>query len=250
MVAVVFAHTTQDKIETLMSFVAQSFPNIHSLLYVVNQKKNDTLFDQTVHLYAGRDHIFERMPRFHSSADPLKFKICLKSFYQTNSYQAYELYKRVAEFADLKGHEIVYDLYTGTGTIALFLAHQAKRVIGIEYIETAIQDAQYNAEANHVTNTKFYVGDMKDILNQSFVDENGKPDVVIVDPPRAGMHDNVLKCLLEIAAEKLIYVSCNPSTQARDLLILAEKYTVERIQPVDMFPHTQHVENIVLFIRK
>ena len=160
------------------------------------------------------------------------------------------MYIRVAEFADLKGHEIVYDLYTGTGTIALFLAHQAKRVIGIEYIETAIQDAQYNAEANHVTNTKFYVGDMKDILNQSFVDENGKPDVVIVDPPRAGMHDNVLKCLLEIAAEKLIYVSCNPSTQARDLLILAEKYTVERIQPVDMFPHTQHVENIVLFIRK
>lgn len=250
MVAVVFAHTIQSKIDQLMEFIKTRFSMIHSLLYIVNQKKNDTLFDQKVELYSGRDHIFESMPRFCSSADPLKFKICLKSFYQTNSYQAHELYKRVAQFADLKGHEIVYDLYTGTGTIALFLAHQAKRVIGVEYIETAIADARHNAETNDITNATFYVGDMKDILNTKFVDDNGKPDVIIVDPPRAGMHDNVVQCLLDIAAQKIIYVSCNPSTQARDLLILKEHYHVECIQPVDMFPHTQHVENVVLLLKK
>jgi len=239
MVVVIFAYIEQEKIDAMMAYLETEFPEITSLLYVVNQKKNDTIFDQEVIRYAGRDYIFEEM-------DGLKFKIGAKSFYQTNSLQAHELYKITKEFAGFKGDELVYDLYTGAGTIANFVARSVKQVVGIEYVPTAIEDAKFNSELNKINNTLFYAGDMKDILTAGFIAEHGKPDVVITDPPRAGMHEDVVKRLLEMEADKIVYVSCNAATQARDLAWLKEKYDVLRIKPVDMFPHTQHVENVVL----
>ncbi|MBK0384327.1 23S rRNA (uracil(1939)-C(5))-methyltransferase RlmD [Pedobacter sp. SD-b] len=239
MVIVVFAYPEEGQVDLMMEFVKETFPQITSLLYIINQKKNDTFFDQEVLLYSGREFIYEEM-------EGLKFRIGPKSFYQTNSLQAYQLYKITRDFADLKGHELVYDLYTGTGTIANFVAKKAKKVIGVEYVPDAIEDAKINSQINGINNTVFYAGDMKDILNNDFINQNGKPDVVITDPPRAGMHPDVVERLMELEAEKIVYVSCNAATQARDLTRLKEKYDLVRIKPVDMFPHTQHVENVVL----
>ncbi len=239
MVIVVFAYPEEGQVELLMNHIADLFPEITSLLYVINQKRNDTIFDQDVLVFKGRDFIYEEM-------EGLKFKVGPKSFYQTNSAQAYELYKVTRDFADLKGDELVYDLYTGAGTIANFVAKYAKEVVGVEYVPTAIEDAKVNSQINDIHNTKFYAGDMKDVLTAEFVAEHGKPDVVITDPPRAGMHADVVARILEMEAPKVVYVSCNAATQARDLEMLATKYSVERIKPVDMFPQTQHVENVVL----
>lgn len=222
----------------LMEYLQQTFPEIVSLLYVVNRKLNDTISDQEVHVFAGQDHIMEQM-------EDLQFKVGPKSFYQTNTEQAYELYKVAREFACLTGNELVFDLYTGTGTIANFVAHQAKQVIGIEYVPEAIEDAKVNARLNRLDNTLFFAGDMKDILNRDFIAQYGRPDVIITDPPRAGMHEDVVKTILAAEPKRIVYVSCNPATQARDLNLLDEKYKVTRVQPVDMFPHTQHVENVV-----
>lgn len=243
MVIAVFGYPEGDNINDVMSFLQASFPEITSLLYIVNQKKNDTIFDQDIHVFAGRDHIFETMAE-------LRFKIGAKSFYQTNSLQAHELYKITKDFAGLSGTELVYDLYTGAGTIANFVAKDARKVIGVEYVPTAIEDAKINAEINGIENTDFFAGDMKDILNNEFIALHGKPDVIITDPPRAGMHPDVVEKLLEIGADKIVYVSCNAATQARDLTVLTQKYEVSRIKPVDMFPHTQHVENVVLLTLK
>jgi 23S rRNA (uracil1939-C5)-methyltransferase len=239
MVVVVFAYVEQEQVDGLMEYLKLNFPEVTSLMYIINQKKNDTIFDQDVITYAGREYIFEEM-------NGLKFKIGAKSFYQTNSLQAHELYKITKDFAGFKGDELVYDLYTGAGTIANFIAGSVKKVIGVEYVPTAIEDAKFNSELNGINNTLFYAGDMKDILTTAFIAEHGKPDVVITDPPRAGMHTDVVARLLEMEAEKIVYVSCNAATQARDLALLKEKYEVSRIRPVDMFPHTQHVENVVL----
>jgi 23S rRNA (uracil1939-C5)-methyltransferase len=239
MVIVVFAYPEEGQVELLMEFVKEKFPQVASLLYIVNQKRNDTIFDQDIHVYAGRDFIYEEM-------EGLRYKVGPKSFYQTNSAQAYELYKITRDFADLKGDELVYDLYTGAGTIANFVAKKAREVVGVEYVPTAIEDAKVNSSINDITNTKFYAGDMKDVLTPSFIAEHGKPDVVITDPPRAGMHADVVARLLEMESPRIVYVSCNAATQARDLVLLGEKYEVKRIKPVDMFPHTQHVENVVL----
>jgi 23S rRNA (uracil1939-C5)-methyltransferase len=243
MLVVVFAYATQEQIHQMMYFLKDRFPEITSLLYIINQKKNDTIFDQTIELFSGRDHIFEEM-------DGLKFKISAKSFYQTNSNQAYELYQIVKEFASFQDNEIVYDLYTGAGTIANFIASSVKAVIGIEYVPAAIEDAKTNSSINNIHNTRFYAGDMKDVLTADFVQTHGKPDIIITDPPRAGMHTDVIQRLLEIEAQKIVYVSCNAATQARDIGLLNEKYTVSRIRPVDMFPHTQHVENVILLVLK
>ncbi len=239
MVIVIFAYPEEGQVDLMMEFVKNKFPQITSLLYIINQKKNDTFSDQEVLLYNGRGFIYEEM-------EGLKFRIGPKSFYQTNSVQAYELYKITRDFADLKGDELVYDLYTGTGTIANFIAKKARKVIGVEYVPTAIEDAKVNSQINGIENTVFYAGDMKDVLNANFVKENGKPDVIITDPPRAGMHPDVVERLMEMEADKIVYVSCNAATQARDLIRLKEKYDLLRIKPVDMFPHTQHVENVVL----
>jgi len=239
MVIVIFAYPEEGQVALMMDYVKATFPQITSLLYIINQKKNDTFFDQDVLLYSGREFIYEEM-------EGLKFRIGPKSFYQTNSLQAYELYKITRDFADLKGDELVYDLYTGTGTIANFVAKKARKVVGVEYVPTAIEDAKVNSQINGIENTVFYAGDMKDVLNADFIKENGKPDVVITDPPRAGMHPDVVERLLEMEADKIVYVSCNAATQARDLIRLKEKYDLARIKPVDMFPHTQHVENVVL----
>jgi 23S rRNA (uracil1939-C5)-methyltransferase len=239
MLIVVFYEDEKEKQHVLLKNIADQFPEITSLLYILNQKANDTITDQEVLVFKGNDHIFEEM-------EGLKFKIGPKSFYQTNSEQAYNLYKITREFAGLTGNELVYDLYTGTGTIANFVAHQSKQVIGIEYVPEAIEDAKINSEINNINNTLFYAGDMKDILNQDFINKHGRPDVIITDPPRAGMHDDVIDAILFAAPERIVYVSCNPATQARDLNLLGEKYRVGKIQPVDMFPHTHHVENVVL----
>ena len=239
MVIVVFAYVEKEQIKGMMEFISNEFKNLKSLLYIINQKKNDTIFDQDIHVFEGADHIFENM-------NGLKFKIGPKSFYQTNSEQAFELYKITKDFAGFKGDELVYDLYTGAGTIANFIAGSVKSVVGIEYVPTAIEDAKINSEINAIENTSFFAGDMKDILNAEFIQTHGKPDVVITDPPRAGMHADVVKRLLEMEAEKIVYVSCNAATQARDIALMKDKYEVSRIRPVDMFPHTQHVENVVL----
>lgn len=239
MVVVVFAYPEEGQVELMMNFIAEKFPEIASLLYIINQKRNDTIFDQDIHTFKGRDFIYEEM-------EDLKFKVGPKSFYQTNSAQAYELYKITRDFAELKGDELVYDLYTGAGTIANFVARQAKEVVGVEYVPTAIEDAKINSKINGINNTKFYAGDMKDVLTSEFIAAHGKPDVVITDPPRAGMHADVVNRILEMEAPKVVYVSCNAATQARDLEMLAAKYDVVRIKPVDMFPQTQHVENVVL----
>lgn len=244
MVIVIFAYPTKDEIKSLMEYIAAGFPQITSLLYIVNQKKNDTIFDQEVIVWRGPEYIYEEM--VDGNGKTIRFRIGPKSFYQTNSVQAAKLYEISRDFADFEGSERVYDLYTGAGTIANFIAGQIKEVVGVEFVPSAIEDAKINSQINNITNTKFYAGDMKDVLNADFVNEHGKPDVIITDPPRAGMHPDVVNRLMEIEAEKIVYVSCNPATQARDLLVLKEKYDVPKIQPVDMFPHTQHVENVVL----
>jgi 23S rRNA (uracil1939-C5)-methyltransferase len=231
-----------------MGFVADSFPQITSLLYIVNQKKNDTIFDQEVIAWRGPEYIYEEM--VDGKGKTIRFRIGAKSFYQTNSQQALKLYQITRDFAGFKGDELVYDLYTGAGTIANFIAGQVREVVGVEYVPSAIEDAKINSDINQITNTKFYAGDMKDVLNADFIAEHGKPDVIITDPPRAGMHPDVVNRLMEIEAGKIVYVSCNPATQARDLLVLKEKYEVAKIQPVDMFPHTQHVENVISLEKK
>lgn len=239
MVIVVFNKGYDSFVTLLMNHLAEAFPQITSLIYVINDKVNDSLGNLEFHTFRGEDYITETM-------EGLSFKIGPKSFYQTNSRQAYELYKVVRQFANLQGDELVYDLYTGTGTIACFLSKQCKRVIGIEYVEEAIVDARDNAQTNHLDNTLFLSGDMKDILTEEFVKQHGVPDVLVTDPPRAGMHNDVIQVILSVAPKRIVYVSCNPATQARDLSLLQTKYKVEAIQPVDMFPHTQHVENVVL----
>lgn len=243
MIIVQFAEPNQADIDATMAFLAETFPQISSLQYIVNTKGNDSYYDQEVVLYAGKPYIEERM-------EDLVFRVGPKSFYQTNSDQAYELYKVAREFAQLTGQEHVYDLYTGTGTIANFVAKQAKAVVGVEYVPEAIEDAKINSEINGIHNTKFYAGDMKNVLNEAFIAENGHPDVVITDPPRAGMDEPVVRTLLRMEPTKIVYVSCNSATQARDLAWLDEKYAVQRVRPVDMFPHTHHVENVVLLEKK
>jgi 23S rRNA (uracil1939-C5)-methyltransferase len=238
-VIVVFAYATEEEVNSLMGFIDQEFPQITSLLYIINQKKNDTIFDQDILVWRGPEYIHEEM-------NGIRFRIGPKSFYQTNSVQALRLYEIARDFAGFKGDERVYDLYTGAGTIANFVAGHVREVVGVEYVPSAIEDAKINSQINNIGNTRFYAGDMKDVLNADFVAEQGKPDVIITDPPRAGMHPDVVARLMEIAAPKIVYVSCNAATQARDLLVLKEQYEVTKIQPVDMFPHTQHVENVVL----
>ena len=239
MVVVVFYHEDVERREALLNHVAEQFPEITSLLYVINSKCNDTITDQEVLVFRGKDHIIEEM-------EGLQFKVGPKSFYQTNSEQAYNLYKVAREFAGLTGEELVYDLYTGTGTIANFVSRKAKKVIGIEYVPEAIEDAKVNSALNNIDNTLFYAGDMKDILTQDFINKHGRPDVIITDPPRAGMHDDVINVILFAQPKRIVYVSCNPATQARDLSLLDVKYKVKKVRPVDMFPHTHHVENVVL----
>ena len=239
MVLVVFFEDDELQRNLLLDHLQKKFPELTSLMYCINQKANDSIFDQEILLYAGQDHIMEQM-------EDLQFKIGPKSFFQTNSVQALELYRKVRELAGLTGGEVVYDLYSGTGTIGLFLARQAGKVVGIEFIDEAIQDARVNAGLNGISNAEFFSGDIKDLLTEEFVREQGQPDVLITDPPRAGMHKDVVDVILSVSPDRIVYVSCNPSTQARDLQILGEKYKVLEIQPFDMFPQTYHVENIVL----
>ncbi|MFN8116507.1 MAG: 23S rRNA (uracil(1939)-C(5))-methyltransferase RlmD [Bacteroidia bacterium] len=243
MVLIQFFENQPENIELLLNHLKTKFPQITSLQYVINQKGNDTLQDLEIITFYGRDHIFEEM-------EGLKFKISAKSFYQTNSPQAYELYKITRDLCGLTGNEVVYDLYTGTGTIANFVAKQAKQVIGVEYIEDAVVDARNNSEFNGIANTLFYAGDMKDVLNTDFVTKHGKPDVIITDPPRAGMHEDVISVILNAAPKRIVYVSCNPATQARDLAMMVGHYEIKAIQPVDMFPQTAHVENVVLLEKR
>lgn len=243
MIIMVFGEEDNSEIEKTLSFLKASFPFLTSIQYVINQKLNDTIHDLDVINYSGPDYIMEKL-------GDVMYKISPKSFFQTNSSQAHQLYQQVKQMADIKPNEIVYDLYTGTGSIALFVARQSKHVVGIEYVEAAIDDAWENARINAILNVGFYAGDMKDILTQAFIEENGKPDVIITDPPRAGMHANVVSTILKAAPERIVYVSCNPATQARDIALLDENYKVEALQPVDMFPHTHHVENIALLIRR
>lgn len=237
MVTVCFAYDDQDKIVPMLDAIAAEFPQIKSLHYVINEKLNDSISDLDCILYKGEDAIWETMGK-------LKFKIGPKSFYQTNSEQAYKLYSVAKGFAALTGNEVVYDLYTGTGTIAQFISDKASKVIGIEYVKEAIEDARINAEANGITNCTFFDGDMKDILTADFIKEHGKPEVMIIDPPRAGMHPDVVKVIMEAAPERIVYVSCNPASQARDLAMMSPMYEITAVQPVDMFPHTMHVENV------
>lgn len=237
MLTVCFAYDDQDKIVPMLDAIAAKFPQIKSLHYVINEKLNDSISDLDCLLYKGEDAIWETMGK-------LKFKIGPKSFYQTNSEQAYKLYSVAKEFAALTGNEVVYDLYTGTGTIAQFISDKASKVIGIEYVKEAIEDARINAEANGITNCTFFDGDMKDILTADFIKEHGKPEVMIIDPPRAGMHPDVVKVIMEAAPERIVYVSCNPASQARDLAMMSPMYEITAVQPVDMFPHTMHVENV------
>ncbi len=239
MVLIQFFENDTAGIKKAMNFLQESFPEITSLLYVINEKPNDTIYDQEVLIWSGREYIVEEM-------EGLQFRINAKSFYQTNSSQAYELYKVTRDFAGLSGNEIVYDLYTGTGTIAQFVSKKAKKVVGVEAVPAAIADAKLNAANNKIDNCVFYAGDMKDIFTEDFITQNGKPDVIITDPPRDGMHKDVVAQILKVAAEKVVYVSCNSATQARDLALLDEKYEVVRVKPVDMFPQTHHVENVVL----
>lgn len=243
MLLVQFFEDNEEKRLLLLEHLSHTFPELTSLQYVVNQKQNDTIYDQEVVCYSGRDHIFEEM-------EGLKFKINAKSFYQTNSDQAYELYKVARDFAGLTGNEVVYDLYTGTGTIAQFVARKAKKVIGVESVPEAIEDARANAVHNAISNVDFFVGDMKTVFNNDFIMEHGNPDVIITDPPRDGMHKLVVEQLLQVAPPRIVYVSCNSATQARDLELMKEKYAVVKVQPVDMFPQTHHVENVVLLEKR
>ena len=238
MVIVVFNENDTERINALMSHLRDMFPEITSLIYMINEKWNDSLGDREPICFAGKDHIIEEM-------EGLKFKVGPKSFYQTNSEQAYELYKVTRDFADLKPTDTLYDLYTGTGTIANFCARRAKRIVGVEYVPEAIEDAKVNSMINSIDNTTFYAGDMKDVLSDDFIKRNGQPDVIILDPPRAGVDERVIEVIKRAAPQRMVYVSCNPSTQARDLALLSDMYTIEAVQPVDMFPHTHHVENVV-----
>ncbi|KUF41531.1 23S rRNA (uracil1939-C5)-methyltransferase [Myroides marinus] len=239
MVMIQFFYDNKEERELLMDFLAERFPMITSLQYVINGKANDTIYDQDVVLYKGRDYILEEM-------EGLKFSINAKSFYQTNSEQAYELYKVTRDYAGLTGNEVVYDLYTGTGTIAQFVSKKAGKVIGVEAVPEAIEDAKVNAERNNITNCEFFVGDMKNVFNDEFIATHGQPDVIITDPPRDGMHKDVVEMLLKVAPKRIVYVSCNSATQARDLALMDVKYRVVKVRPVDMFPQTHHVENVVL----
>lgn len=243
MVIVVFFHEDVEKRIALLDFISSEFPSITSLMYVINSKRNDSLNDQLPLLYKGESFLVEEM-------DNLKFRIGPKSFYQTNTKQARELYRHALDFAGLKGTETVYDLYSGTGTITNYVAPYAKKVIGIEYVDDAVADAKINSEINGIHNTQFFAGDMKDVLSDNFFRDNGRPDVIITDPPRAGMHEDVIKVIEKAAPERIVYISCNPGTQSRDIQLLSENYQVAGVQPVDMFPHTHHVENIVLLIRR
>jgi 23S rRNA (uracil1939-C5)-methyltransferase len=243
MVIVVFYHEDAENRIALLDFLASEFPQISSLMYVINSKRNDSLNDQDPILYKGSDYILEEM-------EGLKFRIGPKSFYQTNTRQALELYRLTQELAGLSGKEIVYDLYSGTGTISNFVATHSEKVIGVEYVPEAVEDAKVNSEINGIKNTYFIAGDMKDVLSVSFFAEHGKPDVIITDPPRAGMHEDVVKIISATGCEKIVYISCNPSTQSRDIQLLSDNYYVEVVQPVDMFPHTHHVENVVLLRRR
>ena len=238
MEVIVFGEDDRVAIDDVMSAVAHRFPGLTSLMYVVNLKCNDSIADQEIVLYSGRDYIEEEM-------EGLRFRVGPKSFYQTNSAQAYVLYQVARRMAALTGNELVYDLYTGTGTIANFVAREARQVIGIEYVKEAIDDARLNSRVNGIDNTLFYAGDMKDVLTDEFVARHGRPEVMIVDPPRAGMHEDVVQVILNAEPGRIVYVSCNPATQARDLAMLDVKYRVDEVQPVDMFPHTHHVENVV-----
>ena len=238
MVMIQFFYDNQEERELLLDHLAVTFPEITSLQYVVNGKANDTIYDQDVVLYKGRDYILEEM-------EGLKFSINAKSFYQTNSDQAYELYKITRDYAELTGNELVFDLYTGTGTIAQFVSKKAKKVVGVEAVPEAIADAKINAERNAITNCDFFVGDMKNVFNDEFIATHGHPDVIITDPPRDGMHKDVVDMLLKVAPKRIVYVSCNSATQARDLALLDAKYKVTKVRPVDMFPQTHHVENVV-----
>ncbi len=249
MVIIIFRYDDLD-IAELLQFLADKFPEITSLMYVVNEKQNDDISDQEVKLFKGEPFILEEMPSPIEGEKPFKFKVGPLSFYQTNPQQAYHLYKTAFDFAGFKGDELVYDLYTGAGTIASFVAGSVKKVIGIEYVEGAVRDAGENMKINNIENTEFFWGDMAKVLNEEFIKKNGKPDIIIADPPRAGMHEKVVKQILKTAPEKIVYVSCNPATQARDISLLKEDYFIEKIQPVDMFPQTHHVENVVLLLRK
>ena len=243
MVLIQFFEDDKANRELILDHIYEKFPQITSLQFVVNNKANDTLYDTNIQLYKGRDYILEEM-------EGLKFSINAKSFYQTNSDQAYELYKITRDFAGLTGNETVYDLYTGTGTIAQFVSKRAKKVIGVESVPEAISDAKANAKRNEITNCEFFVGDMKVVFNESFIAQHGKPDVIITDPPRDGMHKDVIEQILKIEPQKVVYVSCNSATQARDLALMDEKYKVTRVRPVDMFPQTHHVENVVLLEKR
>ena len=243
MVIVVFNEDAKEKITALMEHIKANFPQITSLFYVVNTKWNDSIGDLEHHCYSGKDHIIEQM-------EGLQFKVGPKSFYQTNSEQAYGLLKVARDFADLKGDEVLYDLYTGTGTIANFCARRAKKVVGVEYVPEAIEDAKINSQINGIENTVFYAGDMKDVLSDEFIERNGRPDVIILDPPRAGVDERVIDVILRAAPQRMVYVSCNPATQARDLALMDGMYKVVDVQPVDMFPHTHHVENVVKLVKR
>ena len=243
MLIVVFAREDKEQREALLDSVAAAFPEITSLYYIINEKLNDSITDQSPILYKGQDAIYEEM-------EGLRFKIGPKSFYQTNSRQAYRLYSVARDFAALTGSELVYDLYTGTGTIAQFVSKKASKVVGIEYVPEAIEDAKANAQANGITNCLFFAGDMKDVLNEAFIQKHGRPDVIILDPPRAGIHPDVAQVILKAAPGRMVYVSCNPASQARDLAILCKDYEITAVQPVDMFPHTMHVENVVALKRR
>jgi len=238
-----FFKEDKTKRELLLNYIAETFPQITSLQYVINGKANDTIYDQDVICYKGEDHIFEEM-------EGLKFKINAKSFYQTNSNQAFELYKITRDFAGLTGNELVYDLYTGTGTIAQFVAKQASKVIGVESVPDAITAAKENAQLNNINNVEFFVGDMKHVFNDAFIKTHGQPDVIITDPPRDGMHKDVVQQILNIAPKRVVYVSCNSATQARDLAVMDADYKVIKTQAVDMFPQTFHVENVVLLEKR
>lgn len=250
MVIVVFFQEEKENRIGLMQHLADKFPEITSLLYVINGKANDTIGDQEVITFKGNDHMLEAMTDFQDPSKKIQFKVGPKSFYQTNSEQAENLYQIAAKFADIQPNQTVYDLYTGTGTIANYIAKSAKKVVGVEYVPEAIEDAKHNSALNGIANTAFYAGDMKDVLTAEFVAENGSADVIITDPPRAGMHPSVIERMLEMNPERIVYVSCNPATQARDLQALDVKYKVMKVQAVDMFPHTHHIENVVLLERK
>jgi 23S rRNA (uracil1939-C5)-methyltransferase len=250
MVVLVVNEDDQEKISKILDQLAEKFPQITSLMYVVNQKVNDSIADQEVILYKGKPYIMEEMESPIEGNAPLKFKVGPLSFYQTNPRQAQKLYKTAFDFAEFKGDELVYDLYTGAGTIASFVAKSVKKVIGVEYVEEAVKDAKENMALNGIDNIEFYWGDLAKVLDKAFIAQHGKPDVLLTDPPRAGMHEKVVREILDMEPEKIVYVSCNPATQARDVALLHEKYDILKVQPVDMFPQTHHVENVILLKRR